>query len=747
MEELMLSMQTFGAVLGLIAGFGFLVFIHELGHFLAAKWVGIKVTQFAIGFGPSIAAWRKGLGFRWGSTEAEYAQRVEAGEGADSLSETEYRLNWMPLGGYVKMLGQEDLDATARSDDERSFNRKPIWARACVVSAGVVMNLITGAIFFIIAFRAGVEFPPAIVGGVAKDSPASNSFAIGHEGDPAYRGLRAGDLIIQVDDKQVLDFTDVAVEAALAERDKPLELVVSRDGEPRPLVFDITPREDRGTQLLALGIGRPISLTLTHDALAPQALPLRLSQAGVEPGMSIVEVDHHPVTRFDQYERLISQSRGEPEAVTFADKKGHRVEVNLSAAPIVSAAGRDEPNLLGLVPAIKVPFVVPGSPAHKAGLQSGDILAKIGPTRWPTWDQVIEVVQQSDGRPIELNVMRNGDIVELSPPTASRDGKIGIQFGLAIDEPIVARTLPGTPADRLNLSAGSRILSVNGREVHGYGDILRCLTAATENLIVTLPEVNPPATEPDLLLAETPTVATQTSVTEPSSTTPASEEKPSGLDTIVSHESTLTPAEAAAPVTAPATEPQPPLQTTVSISYLLNIASGVPDESQLTLDAEAARYLASIEWDQPIPLSYFYDLNLPLAENNPIKAARLGLRKTRQVMLQTYVTLLRLFQGTVKPSHLRGPLGIADDGATFAKQGWSYLMFFLGLISINLVVINFLPIPVVDGGLMLFLLIEKIKGSPVNARIQQAASIIGMTLIGCVFLLTLFYDAKRLLGL
>src|SRR5689334_21979953 len=99
----------------LIFGFGFVIFFHELGHFLAAKWAGVKVEQFAVGFGQALFSWRKGLGFRWGSSNKEL-EGIEkrAKDGAadvdlSQLGETEYRLNWIPLGGYVKMLGQDDL--------------------------------------------------------------------------------------------------------------------------------------------------------------------------------------------------------------------------------------------------------------------------------------------------------------------------------------------------------------------------------------------------------------------------------------------------------------------------------------------------------------------------------------------------------------------------------------------------------------------------------------------------------------
>src|SRR3954454_21045817 len=110
--------QTLNILL-LVFGFGFVIFWHELGHFLAAKWAGVKVEQFAFGFGQALVSWRKGLGFRAGSSAKEYEQLLQADrEGVhfrdvSHISETEYRLNWIPLGGYVKMLGQDDLNPNA----------------------------------------------------------------------------------------------------------------------------------------------------------------------------------------------------------------------------------------------------------------------------------------------------------------------------------------------------------------------------------------------------------------------------------------------------------------------------------------------------------------------------------------------------------------------------------------------------------------------------------------------------------
>src|SRR6187431_3317303 len=120
------------SVLLLVFGFGFVIFWHELGHFLAAKWVGIRVEQFAVGFGQALLSWRKGMGWQLGSSGRKFDDLVANGKG-EGLGETEYRLNWIPLGGYVKMLGQDDLKPNSEQNDPRAYNRKSIGARMFVV--------------------------------------------------------------------------------------------------------------------------------------------------------------------------------------------------------------------------------------------------------------------------------------------------------------------------------------------------------------------------------------------------------------------------------------------------------------------------------------------------------------------------------------------------------------------------------------------------------------------------------------
>jgi regulator of sigma E protease len=122
----------------------------------------------------------------------------------------------------------------------------------------------------------------------------------------------------------------------------------------------------------------------------------------------------------------------------------------------------------------------------------------------------------------------------------------------------------------------------------------------------------------------------------------------------------------------------------------------------------------------------------------------MGLQETHKLVLMTYLTIDRLFRGSVGVEQLRGPLGIVHMGSQIADSGITYLVFFLAMISVNLAVINFLPLPIVDGGLFLFLIYEKIKGRPPSVAFQNAATIVGLCLIGTILLVVTWHDVLRL---
>jgi membrane-associated protease RseP (regulator of RpoE activity) len=182
----------------------------------------VKVEQFAVGFGQAIASWRKGVGFRWGSSAKEH-ERILRDEkhginttDGTSIGETEYRLNWLPLGGYVKMLGQDDLNPNAQSNDPRAYNNKPISKRMVIVSAGVIMNVILAAGLFMVLFLYGFNVPPAVVPTIIPGSPAQQA------------GLHVGDRILYFNGNYQHDFTKISMNAALSEEGATIPMIVRR---------------------------------------------------------------------------------------------------------------------------------------------------------------------------------------------------------------------------------------------------------------------------------------------------------------------------------------------------------------------------------------------------------------------------------------------------------------------------------------------------------------------------------------
>ena len=185
-------------------------------------------------------------------------------------------------------------------------------------------------------------------------------------------------------------------------------------------------------------------------------------------------------------------------------------------------------------------------------------------------------------------------------------------------------------------------------------------------------------------------------------------------------------------------------QTQVPVEFrrnlLAEVETGYIDVSQGMIDP----WLGRITFSSNLRVA---NETVILRGENAWDAVRIGVHKTYYFMLQVYQTMERMFfTRSVGMENISGPLGIIDMGGRVARAGVIDFIFFMALISANLAVINFLPLPIVDGGLMIFLIIEKIKGSPVSLRVQVATQMIGLFLIIGIFLFVTFNDAMRLWG-
>lgn len=209
-------------VAAFVATLGILVFVHELGHYLAARWRGVYVEAFSIGFGKPIYSWTDRLGTIW-------------------------KLSWLPLGGYVKLHGQErpeDVSDEARAawKPGMTFHEKSVASRAIIVAAGPIANFLLAMVLFSALFIAvGRPVAVPIIGDLVADGPAAKA------------GLLAGDRLLGIDGKTTLRFEDIQGIVSI-NPGRTVEVVVTRDGARLKMPVTIGSRESAGKQVGLLGI-------------------------------------------------------------------------------------------------------------------------------------------------------------------------------------------------------------------------------------------------------------------------------------------------------------------------------------------------------------------------------------------------------------------------------------------------------------------------------------------------------------
>lgn len=255
-------------ILAFAFALGVIIVVHEAGHLMVAKAFGVRVLTFSVGFGKRIWAFRRG--------------------------ETEYRLSAIPLGGYVR-LGGENPDEV--SDDPREFLNKPRWQRVLVYLAGPAMNVLLAIVLFAALFMVGIEVmnlpdAPPLIGGVEEGSSAARA------------GLKRGDLILAVQGEPVDDWQDVGL-ALMGSPDRAVPLSIRRDGQV--LQASVTPR-----RVPKYDMGDFAGLL---PSLRPQIIQVVAGQpaeaAGFRPGDEVRAVDGRPVVDSQAFVDAIAQRPGQ----------------------------------------------------------------------------------------------------------------------------------------------------------------------------------------------------------------------------------------------------------------------------------------------------------------------------------------------------------------------------------------------------------------------------------------------------
>jgi len=217
---------------------GILIFIHELGHFLLAKLNGVGVLKFSLGFGPAII--KKKIG------------------------ETEYRISAVPLGGYVKMLGEdpsEESEQVTAIDPAKSFAKKKLSARSAIVVAGPLFNLLLAIVIYTVIAWLGIPTYTSVIGSVIKESPADKA------------GLRAQDRIVSIQGNAVAEWDDIPIAMKDAKPDTRIEILIAREGTQ--YVVHVKPTQTAGTNIFGEPVTRPtIGITRSESIVIKRKGPI-----------------------------------------------------------------------------------------------------------------------------------------------------------------------------------------------------------------------------------------------------------------------------------------------------------------------------------------------------------------------------------------------------------------------------------------------------------------------------------------
>ncbi|MEQ8785206.1 MAG: site-2 protease family protein [Pirellulaceae bacterium] len=724
------SWQSIGMMAG---GLGMLIFVHELGHFLVAKACGVKCEKFYLGFDVPFGKMFASL------LKLEKPLPIPASIVKFTWGETTYGIGIVPLGGYVKMLGQDDNPAAAAREreririkkeedaadsgkigggqvegapsteggegdddyvlDPRSYQAKSVPQRMAIISAGVIMNLLTAPLFAMLAFlpiSGGVVYTPSVAGQLVQGGPAEQA------------GMRPGDRILQIgghtDPYEHLRFKwDLMQGIAMSSEGQPLELLVRhKDGEEetitvKPMRYNNANGEP--ADRVSIGISMLRSTTLFPKEYWSPASPARTTTPPLDGGDKIVAVTPQGGTRqaveqFAQLRKLLIEYADVPlkleverDTGKVADGKPVVETVEVTMPPVFFR----DPGLV--MKAGPIDSLRPGSPAEAAGLKKGDRIVSIAGEKFGG-DGVNPMLlsgflRQHFGKTIPVEVERDGKNVTLevtpevpetfgyfqTPGAPMTAAAIGVNYPVTLT---VDYVVPDSPAAKRGLQADDKLLD------------LTILSASKDP-----------------------------------------EELARGLDKKVE----LDDDSRGWPFVWSALQAWPDNKFAITFQR----DGKVQDAVKLTTVATTAP-----DPERGLPMGVAEEVQ---TADSIGEAFLLGLRQTKEDALRVVVMLKKLVTREIPATSLGGPGTIAAVATQQAGQGPATLLLFMTFLSVNLAIVNFLPIPVLDGGHMLFLIYEAIRGKPADEKWLTGLTLAGFCLLMCLMVFVIGLDIFRFSGL
>lgn len=628
-------METLPAILRIlqvVLGIGLVIFVHELGHFLAARWCGVRVEIFSIGMGPRLFGWKRG--------------------------DTTYQIAALPIGGYVRWAG-EDWRPESGPPPPDHFAAKSVSQRFLMYSGGVIMNVVFGLIVFPILFWQGVDFVKPAIGQVQPGGPAWQA------------GVPSGVEVLEVNGDKVYEFSHLFVSVALGDPEATeLRYRVPETGEEKLLT--LTPQRGGLGNVPRIGVGQP----MRRDA------------------------DGHPIVD-----------------------------------------------------------VEPGSPAWNAGLRSGDSLVGFEGAL-PGVDLQDEFIERVlEGQPLIMDVdgADGPRRVEFLAEERDVDEDGPLRVGIRPPQRRVAGARNSSELP-VALMTGDRIVSINGRRIHRLGDYQRAVAELEGPLAfgIERPLPLPSGADPAETIPEYESQVLSTPALDDADRLALQQNVAIDLDV---HSGVVVPQLDKAAFAAGLRDGDVVRvidgqavtawsDLTVAIEQAAKEARATKFEVTRLDEAGAPRELAFTVMPAPGGSRYHGVAFLPdeyvFRTEGFVDSIQAGAVFSWRFLQDTWMTLKRILLGSVSARDaIGGPVSIATISYKVAEQGIAKLFFFLCMLSINLAFLNVLPIPILDGGHLFFLLVEKVKGSPVSERVLGYSQMVGIVLILSLFVFVTYNDLAR----
>ena len=548
--------QGFVAIVPFVVLLGILIFIHELGHFMVARWCGVRVEVFSLGFGKKIFSHKKG--------------------------DTTYCISIIPLGGYVKMFGEQPGESISEEDKKHSFTQKNVLQRIAIVLAGPLMNFFFAVLIFSALALVGEEMHKPMLGDIETKTPAYSM------------GFRSGDVLTGVNGEALKTYEEFN------------KFITAHQNQ------EIT-----------------------------------------------VQVERAPLNVKAEVKAKIA-SKPNPNILTTDDTVGEIDGINIFAKG--TFVGVDSASSL-----------------YQVGLRTGDRLLSINGQKVAFWRDLEPTFQQISGSTaLTLEVERYLDdkfekSEKLSLTSAGGRVKNYSLNDLKIEsaEMFISRVAPKSPAEMAGLQRGDQVISIDNKKVSSWEDVI----AAIKNF---------PGPPQEFLKFDL-----------------VRESKPLAL------------------------EIKPNMTTQMN-------ANGTEDR----------RFTIGV-----YPMANYADIEpVIIKADSPISGVVRGFHRTVDVSAMMVMSFVRLIQNKISPKNIGGVLSIGQAASETYKLGIDKFLQMMAFISVNLFILNLLPIPVLDGGQLVFYVIEAVKGSPMSLKKMEMAQQVGLVLLMSLMVFALFNDITRFLG-